>query len=437
VPVNHFIKELFMQKGLRLVRPSNTKWLPVTLILYCTISCQKEKIQNIEEQAFSTSDSRNSNRLYSTRVEVSNIDELYAAVDNVNYEGALLLISPGIYVLNANRPNGGRIEFQKDMALQGLPGHAESVIIDASQLPGSSFIPSLNIPAPRTGAIRMGKGNNSIEWLTVKGNSTSQALSAIDTDLIGDGECNITIAHCIVTGGRIGIDMRNVGLASKNRMIHAALMDNEILENLVQQGQGIEVQNANGASGAVIRAVLNGNYVHGNKVGLRSFNNNANNTKTDSGSIIIQSNADRFEENGIGIFLASSLNQGASTTANSNTLSFEAHGSDIQNNKGTIPSDVPDVAPGGLYVAGGLSANSGEVSSNKLQVKLFGCTLSDNNGPDIKAYGYLSVRGILYGTHNVATIHLAGVSANSIVTAIASVPNESEGTNIINVYHDR
>jgi hypothetical protein len=426
-----------MKKGLRFVRLSTTKWLPVTLILFCTISCQKEKIQNIEEQTFSSAARTNSNRFYSTRVEVSNIDELYAAVNNANHEGALIMISPGTYVLNANYPNGGRIELQKNMTLQGQPGHAESVIIDASQLPGSSFIPSLNFPAPRTGAIRMGKGNNSMEWLTVKGNPASQALSAIDTDLIGDGECNITIAHCIVTGGRIGIDIRNVGLASKNRVIHTALMDNEILENLVQQGQGIEIQNANGASGAVIHAVLNGNYVHGNKVGLRSFNNNANNTRTDSGSIIIQSNADRFEENGIGIFLAASLNQGASTSANMNTLSFEAHGSGIQNNKGTIPSDVPDAAPGGLYVAGGLSANSGALSSNTLQVNLFGCTLSNNNGPDMKAYGYLSLPGILYGRHNVATIHLAGVSANSIVAAIASVPNESEGTNIINVYHNR
>lgn len=421
-----------------LTKPSAIRWLTLSgFIVFSFISCQKEtttrRRQNQEAQVVGAINKESAKNI--KRVNVANISQLYEAVNHPANAGSLLVLAAGEYILDASYPNAGRLELLENMQLQGQPGHPESVIIDASLLPGTSFNPPFNFPAARTGAIRMGKGNNSIEWLTVKGNATSQALSVIDTDLIGVGESNITIAHCFVTGGRIGIDIRNVGVASKNRVINATLMNNEVVENVVQQGQGIEIQNANGASGAVIRAVLNGNYIHGNKVGLRSFNNNANNIKTDSGSITIQSNADRFEENGIGIFLVAGLNQGTSTSANNNTVSFEAHGSSIKNNNGTIPPDVSDVAPGGMYVAGGLSANIGDASSNTLQIILSGCTLSNNKGPDIKAYGYLSIPIVLYGTNNATTINLTGVSAKSIVTAIASIPNEPGRTNTINVYH--
>ena len=79
-------------------------------------------------------------------------------------------------------------------------------------------------------------------------------------------------------------------------------------------------------------STLHGNYVHGNKVGMGAWNNNSVNTVTNSNSISIQSNADRFDENGIGIFLNAGLNQGTTTTANENFLHFEAHGTSIQNN---------------------------------------------------------------------------------------------------------
>ena len=409
-----------------------------TALMLFLFSCQKEmdKQNRKEDETAGTNSGiiTNTNRRLSKRITVSDLNDLYAAVNDADNENTLIILLPGTYSLSANYPNGGRIELQKDMALQGQPGHPESVIIDASALPANSFNPPLGFPAARTGAIRMGKGNNAIQWLTIKGNATSQALSVIDTDLIGDSACHITIEHTIVSGGRIGIDLRNVGLANKNRTIEAQLADNEVTENLVQQGQGIEIQNTNGASGAVIHAVLNRNYVHRNKIGIRSFNNNANNTKTDFGSITIQSSADRFEENGIGIFLAAALNQGTSTSSNNNNLVFEANGSSVQNNRGIIPPDITDPAPGGMYVAGSLSANSGEASNNVLKLSLSGCILSDNNGPGIKAYGYLSIPGILYGTNNSATITLNGVSANAVVTAISSVPSEPEETNIINVF---
>ncbi len=271
-------------------------------------------------------------------INVINISQLYYAVNDPANAGSLLVLAPGTYILNASYPNAGRLELQLNMQLQGQPGNSDKVVIDASALPGTSFVPPNNFPAARTGAIRMGRGYNIIEWLTVRGNATAQALSAIETDLIWQGVSQVRIAHVKVTGARIGIDIRNAGIASAGRILEANLEENELVENLVQQGQGLEIQNANGASGATISADLHGNYIHGNKIGLRSFTNNANGTNTNNGVITIQSHGDRFEENGIGVYLNAGLSQAAPNTgANNNSVSFEAHGTKIENNRGTLP----------------------------------------------------------------------------------------------------
>ena len=53
-------------------------------------------------------------------------------------------------------------------------------------------------------------------------------LSVIDTDLIlARWPSNIRIAHSIITGGRIGIDIRNVSAASVDRVLEAEIVDNE------------------------------------------------------------------------------------------------------------------------------------------------------------------------------------------------------------------
>src|SRR5215831_7023145 len=56
---------------------------------------------------------------------VSNIEELYAAVNNPSYAGAVVVLAPGIYTLsttdahNQNRPNGGSFVLQPGMGLVG------------------------------------------------------------------------------------------------------------------------------------------------------------------------------------------------------------------------------------------------------------------------------------------------------------------------------
>ena len=408
------------------------KWILLTIISFFILSaCQKQIDQpsNTQEISSIANKGNHENRIY-----VSDIGQLYAAVNDPENAGRLIVLAAGTYILNASYPNAGRLELLENMELQGQPGHPELVIIDASLLPGTSFVPPLNFPAARSGAIRMGRGFNSIEWLTVKGNSTAQALSVIDTDLIWSGLSRVRVAHSVITGGRIGIDIRNVGAGSVSRTLEAEIVDNEVVENLVQFGQGIEIQNANGAIEATIRATLNGNYVHGNKIGMRTFVNNANNTNTNFGSITIQSTADRFEENGIGLYLSAGLNQGTTTNANGNLLHFEAHGTSIQNNQGTLPPDVTDPSPGGIYAVGGFSTNGGVASDNRLEINLWGCLISGNQGPDIKAYGALSTKLVPAGTNNVVEIKLHGVSQNATVVATPSSPIEPAGTNIVNIF---
>lgn len=371
---------------------------------------------------------------------VSTIDELYEAINNPSNTWKKIVLAAGKYKLDArpDRPNAGRLELLEGMELEGVQGHPEKVIIDTSELPDSSFNPPLNFPARRTGAIRIGRNFNSIEWLTVIGNNRTQPLSAIDTDLIWAGPCRVRIANSIITKSRIGIDIRNVGAACVGRVIEAEIINNELTGNDVsesntQQGQGIVLQNANGASRSVIKAVLNGNYIHDNIIGMRVFNNNGNaNTQTDNASITIQSNADKFNDNELGIYIVGGFNRGANSTVNGNRISFEANGSTIKNNQGIAPDTA--TSPCGIYLAGGSGSIAGnEASDNNLEIKLSGCNLSDNETTDILAFGASSPTPNPAGVNNRVGIFLKGVSKKATISTTPSIPSEPAGTNIINV----
>lgn len=397
-------------------------------------SCRKEiPDMDLQQQNSSTVHSaQNSIKGKSTKIYVSNVSELYAGINDAANAGATIVMAKGTYILNAGYPNAGRLELLENMQLQGQPGHPEQVIIDASALPGTSFVPPNNFPAARTGAIRMGRGSNAIEWLTVKGNASMQAFSVIDTDLIWPGVSQISVSHCVVKGGRTGIDVRNIGVASIGRILEATLSNNEVAENMVQQGVGILVQNASGASGAIIRASLVGNYVHGNKVGLRSFNVAPGTSTIHSASISIASKADRLEENGIGIILFGALSEGSTAIANGNSLVFEAHGTTILNNVGAIP---PEPNPScGIFVIGGFKLANGEASNNRLKMNLWGCPISGNQGAaDIIAYGANSATTTPAGINNGVEIQLDGVSKKATDISTASAPAEAAGTNVVNV----
>lgn len=402
--------------------------LLLSMIILILSAYKKDDKQNEKQKGNSYAD----NDRFIPIINVSNINELYAAVNDPANVNTRIVMTAGTYKLDPTQPNGGRLELQKDMELRGQPGRSDLVTIDASFLPPGSFKPSSGIPK-RTGAIRIGSGFNSIEWLTVKGNAdTIIALSAIDSDLNSDST-HVRLAHLIVTGSsQIGIDIRNSGAVSIGRYLEADIFDNDIFGNTAASGNGITIQNSNGATGANIVANLFGNYVHGNNTGLRSHNQHSN-----SARITINSTADRFDENGIGIILNVGLdiNDAATiTTANRNFLSFEAHATSVRKNINKLPPDSPPAC--GIYVAGGVTTKVADrASSNILEMKLWGCFISGNQGFfDIKAFGARSLSGAIAGTNNLVIIHLNGITKSAKVKSIASDPIEPAGTNVVNFF---
>src|SRR5512147_48985 len=109
-------------------------------------------------------------------LDVADVEQLYRAVNDPAHEGAAIILAPGTYVLSAAdgggapRPNGGRLELQRDMSMYGVTGNRSAVVIDTTGLPAASVnLPLPQQPTNRTAPVRIGRGRNTIEWLTVLG----------------------------------------------------------------------------------------------------------------------------------------------------------------------------------------------------------------------------------------------------------------------------
>ncbi len=352
-------------------------------------------------------------------VPVSDMAALYAAVNNSANAGALVTLAPGVYMLDQNNVHGGRLELQADMALQGSAGNPEDAVIDASALPASSY----SVPGFTTGAVRTGRGSNSIEWLTVRG--AVRGASGIATDLVSGLTAQVRVAHVIARGNARGLDARNISGASAGRVLELDVADNLFVDNVVGAGQGLRMVNSD-ASGATIRATLVGNRSIGNIAGCIAANIN-----TLGASVTIRSQADRFEGNGNGCVFLAGLSQAAATThADDNVLIFEAYASTFEHNLGALPPAFP-IAAGILAIGGQSLGGANRASGNTLHVGLWGAKLGDNGGADIKAYGAFTAASLPAGSDNEVTIELHGVSKQAIVPEPANVPAEVGGTNTV------
>ena len=399
------------------------------VILFIT-SCQKTIDKPFHPGEERSSPNANADSQNEKKVYVSTIDELYAAVNNTDNVGTDVILSPGSYVLSASYPNGGRLELQTDMSLKGQPGQVDAVLIDQSSLPFASFRLS---PTVTVAPIRIGRGTNSIEWLSVKGGSVAaNPLAAIESDLIGT-ETNVTISNVNVdcNGGRIGILFRNRLEEHANRVINATLEFTEIsnaISNPNSPGAGLALQNR--ISGAQINLNMKGNYVHGCRVGVLYFAGGLGNN-IENCSLDLLSHEDRIEGNGCGVDLSGGSSN-APVLANNNIATAKIYGSTIiENGLAQFPPNN-GAHSGGIDVAGGWGING--ASNNSLTIKFSGCDISNNNGTDIYAYGAFSPAAVIAGTNNRLDLYLYGLSANAIVDAHASIPAEPAGTNVVNVY---
>jgi hypothetical protein len=354
-------------------------------------------------------------------IDVSNVTELYSAVNNSANEGALVRLAPGTYVLTASsggtpRPNGGRLELQPGMSLTGVEGDRSAVTIDLSQLPNASFTVALG----KTGGIRLGRGSNAVEWITIDGNPNSAA--GIESDLADTHSAEVIVAHIIARGSIRGIDLRNVGVAMSGRELAARVDDNEFYGNT----EGVRYLNLNGAVGGAIDVSMSGNRIHDNTNGCIIEHNRAS-----GGTIRVRSSGDRFEHNTLGCLIGGGL-VAAPGVANSNVTEFEGHGDSFSDN--TL--DVTSIDKGGLVVvAAETPGAANSASNNHVTVSLWGTAVSGNQNIDFQAYGARSTAAPagISGTGNTVTINLYGVSKKIAVTAVASIPFEAAGTNTVSI----
>jgi hypothetical protein len=361
-------------------------------------------------------------------LSVSNVQQLYAAVNDAANSGTDILLAPGTYVLSATddasgaRPNGGRLELQLDMSLYGVTGDRSAVVIDASGLPAASF----NVSFGRTAAIRTGRGSNTIESLTIVGNPA--AAAGIATELTGTPATDVRVAHVLTSGSSRGIDIRNVSATMIGRRINADILDDEFVGpgELVGMSEGIRLANFVGADRGIVVANLAGNRAYGFQIGLIIANNRSSNA-----TINAASSGDRFFGNALGALVTGGLSQAATGVANSNITTFEAHGTQFVDN--TLP--IPGIDPGGLRLAAGLSTLAANATSNNiLSVELWGSKTTGNEPINFEAYGAwkASLPGIA-GTNNHATITLDGVSRQIDGVVMPSFPVEPAGTNTVTV----
>lgn len=360
--------------------------------------------------------------LQKLNVVVTNVEQLYAAVNDPGNSGKMLILEAGTYILTVNdpsgnpRPNGGRLELQQDMSLSGVSNDRSAVVIDASGLPNSSFLVSFG----RTGPIRIGRGENSIEWLTVLGND--RAAGGIETDLTGTPTTQIRVAHVVSGGSLRGVDVRNIGASMIDRRIDAEIIDNEFFGIV----EGIRLVNTNGANHSKIYANLRGNRVHDFYIGCI-----ANNNRCSSAVVDVKSYGDRFEGNGLGALIAGGTAAVGVSTSNSTT--FEARGSAFINNTGPIEPELQDA--GGILVLGADAVGSDKTFYNKVTVRLWGTRVSGNQSIDFQAFGSRSLSNppVLGGTNNQAVLELHGVSKKIDIVAIDSSPEDPNNTNTVTV----
>ncbi|MDI1240399.1 MAG: hypothetical protein PSX80_00595 [bacterium] len=355
-------------------------------------------------------------------VLVSNVEELYAAVNDPANSGSQIVLAPGTYILSRNdpsgveRPNRGRLELKENMSLIGMIGDRSSVIIDAGSLPQASFQGS--IPT-MTGAIRIGRGWNSIEWLTVR--NARVASSAIEADLISTVTAHVRVAHIASTGNIRGFDARNFGTGTSGRTFEVDIIDNDFFENTFGLAEGFRVGNFAGTTGSTVNVRMIGNRSYGNEQGRLIVNNQAFNS-----TINAVSTGNRFYGNGAGTNVIGGL--GGATSANGNTINMEIHGDRYFENALAAQFDR-----GGLVIVGGENTVApNRVNNNTVNVRMWGTRFYDNFLADLYVVGARSLpaKAGIPGSGNMVTVEINGLGNAQFIQFLADgLPNDAGETN--------
>jgi hypothetical protein len=317
-------------------------------------------------------------------IQISNVEELYSAVNDPANAGATLVLAPGTYMMSASdpngavRPKGGRIELQPDMSLIGVEGDRTAVVINAFNLPVSSFPQT----AGPNAAVRLGLGHNALEWLTVRDARFAQANIDSGLQPLDPGTAFLWIAHVASTGSTRGLNVLNFGPQTSGQTIEADIIDCYFFDNDFNLSEGVRMGNFQGAHGSIVNVRMSGNLSWGQKTGRLIVNNRAIES-----TVNVISSGNRFYGNGGGTIIVGGLSSN-NTRADGNTITFEAHGDQFLNNTGETEFDH-----GGLVALGtdNTSPTTGGGSNNSVNIKLWGCRTLDNTNWDLAGIGARSV----------------------------------------------
>lgn len=321
-------------------------------------------------------------------IQISNVEELYSAINDPANAGTTLVLSSGTYMLSASdptgvlRPKGGRIELQPDMSLSGVEGDRDAVVINAFNLPASSFPSTVNgVATGPNASVRMGLGHNALEWLTVRDARFAQAN--IDTGLqpLDAGGSYIRVAHVASTGSTRGLNVLNFGPKTSGQTIEADIIDNDFFDNGFGISEGIRIGNFAGATGSTVNVRMSNNRSWGQKQGSLIVNNGAMES-----TVNVFSSGNRFYDNGAGTLIFGGLSSN-NMRADDNTINFEAHRDQFLGNTGPTEFDH-----GGLFVLGTEDvSDDGGGSNNTVNIQLWGCRMLDNDLTDLTGVGARSL----------------------------------------------
>jgi hypothetical protein len=374
-------------------------------------------------------------------IRVSNVDELYSAVNDPASAGRTLMLAPGTYLLSVNdpngapRPNGGRLELQRDMTLRGRSGDLSAVIIDAYNLPASSFPQTANGVATGPNApVRLGLGRNTLEWLTVRDGRFAQAN--IDTGLqpLDLGNAYIRIAHVASSGSVRGLNVLNFGPQASGQIIEADIINCDFHDNSLGLSEGVRLGNFQGARGSIVNVRMVGNTSRGQKQGRLIVNNRAIES-----TVNVLSIGNRFFENGAGTIIVGGLSSN-NTRADYNTINFNSYSDQFTNNTGTTEFDH-----GGLVALGteDISAAGGG-SFNTVNVKLWQARLQGNNTSDLTGIGARALSDATAANNqgNRVTVEIHGDGRGKdqpqrVETFADSIPATPNYDNSVSVAHCR
>ncbi|MBI4915116.1 MAG: hypothetical protein HY825_04655 [Acidobacteria bacterium] len=345
-------------------------------------------------------------------VLVTDVPGLYEAVNDPANVGRRIVLAPRTYDLSPDFENGGRLELQEGMELAGIPGDPAAVVIDASALPLASY----QVGTFLTGPVRVGRGRNAVEWLTIRNDLYGAGL--IETDLAPVSTSTvIRVEHVVLSGGQRGLDVRFLGPAFDGRLIEATFEGNELQAITRGMSQGIRIT-FSGVNGGVLRAMSRDNVFEGNQVGLIASSQAGSNN-----AISIRSQGDRFVDNRAGCLLIG----GSGATASSNTLHFVAHGDEFRDNDHAQTNPAYTLG-GGIVAVGGTSRASETVG----RLEVFDSTFSGNGLGDIIAFGYYdAVNGLPVGADNLQELRVVPPGRGLSTLRVDSSPADAGSGNAV------